>query len=499
MRSVLDLSPVDFGAQSDHQLLDGGLDDEVAANVFAARRLARLDEFRCRMERDHQARRANDPYFALTPIQETVVEAGELWGLSEGRIRADLRTARTLKEHFPGIWELCCAGALDTYQASLVAETAKFSLEWPREYAKFAERITAWLKASIPTEGERPRLVNRTVKQLRNKITYEVNKLKPKDAGERFQRAFKDRNVRAQLGEDGIGHLGISNSVTDIQLADYRLTLIAKALRAVGDERTLDQIRADTAIDLIVGKVAVDATIAELEDEDSDDGGEGRDPAGILRGLPTSNYARPVINVTVPIQTLMGVSDHPGVLSGGAVIPAALARQIAQDPESSWYRMLTDEHGHMVELSTKSYRPTKPIWRDVVARHTTCYRRNCDKPATLSELDHKVKWPKGPTSNKNLGPACKPDHKGKHADGFSLEQNPDGTLTFNTRAGFAHTTELVEHPVADWPEEALFESQFTATEILDAIGYLRFEQQAIDASIAADMDEDERWLMNCAS
>ena len=201
----------------------------------------------------------------------------------------------------------------------------------------------------------------------------------------------------------------------------------------------------------------------------------------------------------MPIQTLMGLSDHPGVLSGGAVIPAALARMIAADPDSSWHRMLTDEHGHMVELSTNAYRPTKPIWRDVVAAYNTCYRTNCDKPATTCELDHKRAWPQGPTSNKNLGPGCKTDHKGKHADGFGLEDNSDGTLTLHTRAGFAHTTELVHQPVADWPEAALFESQFTATEILDAIGYLRFEQQVIDNSAIAHLDEDETWLLDHAS
>lgn len=40
------------------------------------------------------------------------------------------------------------------------------------------------------------------------------------------------------------------------------------------------------------------------------------------------------VNVTVPIQSLMGVSDDPGILPGGEPIPASLARQIASDPGS---------------------------------------------------------------------------------------------------------------------------------------------------------------------
>lgn len=506
MCSVLELVPADYGELSDHDLLLGGLEEEVTANVCGARRLARLEEFRCRLERDQQARHAENPHFALTPIQETVIEVGELWGLGEARVRADLRNTRTLQQHFPGVWALCLAGALDTYKASLVAETAKFALDRPAEYARFAAAITGWLRAGIPApDGPRPGLVNRTVKQLRNRIGYELKKLKPRAADERFRRAFTDRTVRALLGEDGMGHLGIGGTVADIQLADYRLTLIAKALRAGGDARTLDQLRADTALDLLTGRVAVDAGLSELENaaNQTSPGGDGRSDgagagAGVLRGLPTLDYARPVVNVTVPIQTLMGLSDHPGVLSGGAVIPASLAKMIAADPDSVWYRMLTDAHGAMRELSTRAYRPTMAIWRQVVARDRTCYRRNCDKPATGCELDHRVPWPKGATSTANLGPGCKPDHKGKHAPGFGLVQNPDQTLTLTTRAGFAHTTELVQHPIADWPAEALFETQFSATEILDAIRYLRFEQQAIDAA-GPDLDEDEQWLLDHAS
>ena len=501
--------PAEFREVSDHDLLLGGLSDEVAANVCAARRLARLEEFRCRRERDQHARHAADPHFALTPIQETVIEAGELWGLSEGRVRADLRNTRTLLEHFPEVWAMCLAGALDPYKASLVAETAKFALDRPIEFARFAQALTDWLRRGIPApDGERPVLVNRTLKQLRNKIGYELKKLKPRDADERFRRAFADRAVRAQIdAEDGVGHLGIGGTVTDIQLADYRLTLIARALRAGGDTRTLEQLRADAALDLLTGRVAVDAGLTELEDagnhtrdpaNGADEGGDTGD-SGVVRRLPTLDYARPVINVTVPIQTLMGLSDHPAVLSGGTVIPASLARMIAEDPDSAWYRMLTDAHGAMIELSTEAYRPTKPIWRAVVARDNTCFRSNCDKPATTGEVDHRVPWPRGATSTRNLGPGCKADHKGKHASGFGLVQNPDQSFTLTTAAGFAHTTYPVRHPIEPWPEEALFESQFSATEILDAIGYLRFERQAIDNSTFAHLDEDEQWLLDHAS
>ncbi len=112
--------------------------------------------------------------------------------------------------------------------------------------------------------------------------------------------------------------------------------------------------------------------------------------------IPVPAYARPIINVTVPLETLAGLTDEPGRLSGGTVIPADLARAIALKPGATWHRMLTDPEGGMVTLSTKSYQPTVEIWRYVVAEQPTCAHPACDRPATECELDHITPWPTRP-------------------------------------------------------------------------------------------------------
>jgi hypothetical protein len=131
--------------------------------------------------------------------------------------------------------------------------------------------------------------------------------------------------------------------------------------------------------------------------------------------VPVPGYARPIINVTVPLETLAGLSDDPGRLSGGTVIPAELARAIATREGATWYRMLTDTAGDLAALSTHSYRPTGPIWRHVVAGQPTCAHPGCDRPSTECELDHLTEWPAGPTSTENLQPLCRRHHKTKHA------------------------------------------------------------------------------------
>ena len=179
-----------------------------------------------------------------------------------------------------------------------------------------------------------------------------------------------------------------------------------------------------------------------------------------------------MINVTVPIETLMGVSDDPGCLSGGTVIPATLTRMIAQQPGSTWHRMLTDEVGRCVEVSTRSYSPTRTIWNDVVARYGTCFRSGCDRPAADCQLDHRAPFPAGPTSNRNLQPACERDHKAKHADGFGVTGTSE-RADFHTRAGFRHPVTPPTQPTgASVVADDLFDFQYSATDIVDALTHL---------------------------
>ncbi|MBW8749908.1 MAG: HNH endonuclease, partial [Propionibacteriales bacterium] len=169
---------------------------------------------------------------------------------------------------------------------------------------------------------------------------------------------------------------------------------------------------------------------------------------------------------------------------------------IAQRPESTWHRMLTDPAGSMVELSTTSYQPTASIWSWVVADYGSCFRSGCDIPATEAELDHRVRWPEGATDTDNVWPGCKSDHKAKHAAGFAIEQTADGSYALRTPTGFLHPIERTEHPASDrfdLPTPDRDDGfQFSATELAEAISYLR------------EVDEDQRpvdlahmWEIGC--
>jgi len=398
---IPDPVPAELAGLDDHDLLAGGLADAVAGWRAQARRWARLVEFHRRREADDRVRRAAAPHFALTPRQATALEVSELWGWSEQRARHQLNVALFLSARMPQLWAWCLAGQLDPYLATTIADQARHLLGNELDHLRLGERLSVFLARRLRDhdgiDGVAVPVVAVSAKQVRNKLTYEINRLRSGDAEERFRQRYDDRGVRAVDTEDGMAILSIASSVDQVQRAEHRLTLAAKQKRAAGDPRTVAQLKADLAIDLLTGT------------------GEG---AG--EPVPVPAYARPIINVTVPIQTLLGIADEPATLSGGRVIPAGLARRIAAEPGSTWYRMLTDEAGQLVALSTRSYTPTAPIWRQVVAQQTSCYRPQCDRPATECELDHRVPWPAGATSASNLQPACKTDHKAKHSSGFVL-------------------------------------------------------------------------------
>jgi hypothetical protein len=259
----------------------------------------------------------------------------------------------------------------DWYRATTVADLIRHRLDDRADWVVVGERIVRFLREHVRTyEDLNIELV--TITQLRNRLNYEIRKLVPAD--EEFAKEFADRDVSTFETDDPMARLSIAASTDQVMLARHRLHLSAKALRSAGDDRTVSQLMADLALDRIIGRA---------------------------EGVPVPAYARPVVNVTVPLETLAGPADDPGQLSGGQVIPADLARAIATREGATWFWLLTDPVGDPVALSTKSYQPTDAVWRYVVATQTTCSHEACDRPAMLCELDHDEPWPEGETSAAN--------------------------------------------------------------------------------------------------
>jgi hypothetical protein len=433
----------------DEELLRLAVDAQVTANAARARQLEAFAQLHARCAAEHEAVKAagTRPWFVLTPGEETAAEFAPLLGITETSVEIQLHLHDELSTHFPRFWDLCVAGRLDIGKASLLLEAAN-CLADPSDISRFAELMDDWLTKHDDPDAP---VVTLTRQQVQNAARYRRLKFAQKDDDHKFAEAFIKRRVRLNLDDNGMAHLGVTNMGTTLTAADYRLTLIAKKLCQTDDqERTLEQMRADVMVDLLLGRLDVQAENWELEEDRT---GDDRDPAEKFRTTPgegMGGYARPVINVTVPIGTLLGASDEPGMLSGDTPLPAEVVRRIAADPTSTWYRMLTDEAGRFMHLSTRSYHPTPPIWRHVVARHRTCIWAGCSRPAVQCDIDHQTEWPEGHTCTDNLEPLCKRHHKVKHADGFTITTAPDGTYTITTKRGSVFRRPPAEQPTDDW-------------------------------------------------
>ncbi|HEU4514815.1 MAG TPA: DUF222 domain-containing protein [Nocardioidaceae bacterium] len=456
---------------ADRALLDLASEMVVAENRAKAARLQAVSEFHARRvaEVEAHAAGASGPwdgipgYFMLTPLQATKAEFGPLLGISELYLQLDLDLADDLQRWLPGVWRRCREGRLDLGRAQALREQLG-KLASDRARAGYAEEVEAWVAKHDDPDAPFFRLPHTTVRRAARRISLRQPQRSPDES---FADAFQKRRVTLNLGEDGVGSLSCVTAVHDLLGADHRLTLIARKRREVeGEQRTLAQLRADTLIDLVHGRLTVTAGDGELEDdclagsgcaehEDGADEAGCADPAAAFDWSTVGQFARPVVNVTVPITTLMGLGEEGGVLSGGIPIPAELARRIADDPDSVWYRMLTDPDGGFVELSSDSYAPNGVIWRWTAARDVQCVHPGCCRPATVVELDHRVPWPQGKTSTWNIQPLCKKHHKVKHSLGYTVVREVDGSYTWTTRFGSVFRKPPPDHPLADVDERLL--------------------------------------------
>ncbi len=419
------------------------VDAQVTQNAAHARRLRVFAELHARCARDHQARRAAaaQKHFVLTPGEETGLEFGTALGISPKAVEVQLDLYTRLSSYFPRVWARCESGRLDLAKAGVILDAAD-TIATEEDVEKFAAAMEDYFtRHDNPTDA----LVMLTRDQIAAAARYRKLKYPQKDDERTFHEAFTKRRARLRLDDNGIGHLGCTNTGTDLAAADHRLTLIAKKLLERDDsERTLEQMRADVMLDLILGRLDVHTLTSELEADETLD---GADPITGFHHHKVGAYARPVIVVTVPISTLMGTADEPGVLSGDIALPAELVRRIAGDPDSTWYRLITDDTGGAVHLSTTAYEPTPPIWRRVITEDRTCVWPSCARPSVRCHTDHRIPHPLGPTCECNLWPLCPRHHKAKHSDRYSLRREADGTIAVTSSRGTTSRRPRSQQPV----------------------------------------------------
>ncbi|HEU5268539.1 MAG TPA: DUF222 domain-containing protein [Jatrophihabitans sp.] len=254
-----------------------------------------------------------------------------------------------------------------------------------------------------------------TVPQLRRRVRRAALALDPATAEVRHQRALADRRVAYCPAEDGMASLTALLPAPEAQLLYTRLTAAAGLLPSQ-DPRSLDQQRADLLVDAVLTGLPHDQ-------------------------LPQVQGRRPAIHVMVNADTLLGLNDEPGHLTGYGPITARTARRLAADQSGTWRRLLTDpDSGALLDISPDRYRPGQLVRDYLSARDDTCAFPTCQQPGYRCEPDHTVPFGAGGrTRRDNLALTCRRHNRAKAGTGWHYRHEPDGSFTWTTTTGHHYT------------------------------------------------------------
>jgi hypothetical protein len=154
---------------------------------------------------------------------------------------ARLEQARQLAEDLPRVFAALRAGHVDMPKVLVICELASWL-----DDVRVARRLVDEVIERAPEW---------TTGQLRAKLRQLVLAVDPTAARRRCVTALKTRRVESFPNEDGTGEVwGRSLPPQDAAAAWERLTAIARAARSAGDDRTMDQLRADALLDLLIGE-----------------------------------------------------------------------------------------------------------------------------------------------------------------------------------------------------------------------------------------------------
>jgi len=291
-------------------------------------------------------------------------------------------------------------------------------------------------------------------------------KLDPIELEERHRTAYEKRELVLEPNQDAMATLTLYVSAVDGVAIQDRLWGIADNLKKVpGEERTLTQLRADTAVMLLQEGDLYPREASTAEDgstattTSADDAGSSTADAVAASGDPVTDAPThrrgigpfagitPTVMVTVPALAILDavngreIGDHgPATLEGYGPIPMDQALALAGTAKS-FIRLLTDpETGTVLSIGRDRYRPPTDLGRWITYRDETCRKPNCNCSAHRSDIDHTIAWAAGGnTAYDNLAAQCPPDHTLKHA------MTTDGTIASDGEPMTTGTAWKVEH------------------------------------------------------
>ncbi|MBT2593950.1 HNH endonuclease signature motif containing protein [Arthrobacter sp. ISL-72] len=242
----------------------------------------------------------------------------------------------------------------------------------------------------------------------------------------RHTKGAADRRLEYVPDRDGMAWLSAYLPADTAAGIWDRATTAARALQGPAESRTLTQLRVDVASEWLLG--------------------------GVMEGTPSP--AAQVL-VTVPVFSLLGLTEEPAMLDGYGPIPPSMARRLVADGAASFRRVLTDpRNGAPLEIGRSTYRipPTLRQWLRL--RDGRCPFPGCNNPSLDNDADHLLAWADGGTTGiSNLGQPCRRHHRLKHTTAWTpvgaTANEPPG---WTSPAGRSYRSEHQDWEPPHWPE-----------------------------------------------
>jgi hypothetical protein len=482
------LATLVHAATSNQQVLASLPDDDLIGIIRAARKmesliawaqLTAIREFATRPGAQTATRRTSaapcpDPEVREFAADELTEPLTMTWQGAAGEIGY----ARTVAGRLPHCFAALAAGRMHPRQLRIIAEETAFLSDAD---VAIADEMLAGL-APGKTPG-----------QLRSMARRLVLRLDPDSARRRREAARSHAQVRKFAERSGNAGMVAHELPADEALASWQnVEQRALDLRAAGVPGSLQDLRVRAYLDLLQERDIRNAPAPAASPGEDEDGAAGHasspadsdgngDPGG--NGDPDSSRSESpgagpslaaLINITVPLGTVLGTSEEPGNADGFGPLDAETARDLlaatARNPRTRWCITAVAPDGtaaahacapgarhgppdpqaltysnvirgpcHHAQAQ-RTYRPSRKLRHLVNARNTTCTAPGCSQPAARCDLDHTDPWEQGgPTCACNLTPLCRHHHRCKQAQGWRLEQPQPGVLTWHTPTGRTYT------------------------------------------------------------
>jgi hypothetical protein len=286
-----------------------------------------------------------------------------------GTVYHRLSQMRIVRDRLPKTWAAFVVGKVDAYRVGLIGAAANKLSDDDMSFIELDYRLADYA-------------ATHTGSQLRAKLKRFIARIEPDQAASRARAEHDRRGVWVQHGDDGMSYLNAYLSTVDA--VRIMGTTTTRAKNTPADGRTFDAICADVFVDQL------------------------------LTTADGSRAGGAVIGLTIAVTTLAGLDEQPGVsFDGDFVLPADLVRDLALEPGTLFYRIITDPLGKILDITEIGRFPSPKLRIGIQIRDGSCRFPTCSRPAEACDLDHKIPNPRGPTSGDNLAPLCRRHHNMK--------------------------------------------------------------------------------------